>query len=91
MKAAEWSRKWLESHPADENMNVLLAQSYYLIGDYENTAAVMAALIEDFERAGRVPAQSQFALLLSAYQKTRNEDAARNTFEKMRRHYPDPR
>ena len=30
-KSAEWAKKWLDKHPNNEDMTVLLGQSYYLL------------------------------------------------------------
>ena len=42
-KSAEWAKKWLDKHPGQEDMAVLLGQSYYLMNDYKNAAATMGA------------------------------------------------
>src|SRR5688572_8348688 len=44
-KSAEWARKWLEKHPGQEEMSVLLGQSYYVQNDYKNAANTMTGVV----------------------------------------------
>jgi hypothetical protein len=52
-KSAEWSKKWLDKNPGNEEMGVLLAQSYYLLNDYKSAAATMSTVVNNAERAGK--------------------------------------
>ena len=64
-KSAEWAKKWLDKHPGQEDMAVLLGQSYYVMNDYKNAAATMVSVVNNAERAGRTPQENWLQIVLS--------------------------
>jgi len=89
-KAAEWSKKWLDKHPGNEDMIVLLAQSYYLLDDYKNAATTMSTVVAQAEKAGQTPKENYLQIVLSSYFKLQNNDGIAEALKKMVRYYPKP-
>lgn len=90
-KAAELSKKWLEKHPGQEDMSVVLGQSYYLLNDYKNAATVMSSVVGNIEKAGQVPKDNYLQLMLSAYYKQdQNSPEVASSLKKIVRYYPKP-
>ncbi len=50
-KSAEWAKKWLDKHPGNEDISVLLGQSYYVLNDYKNAATTMMGVANAAEAA----------------------------------------
>jgi tetratricopeptide (TPR) repeat protein len=89
-KSAQWSKKWLEKNPNNEDITLLLGQSYYLTNDFKNTAATMGGLVNHMERNGQVPKENYIQLVLSSQVKTENRDGILDALKKMVRYYPKP-
>jgi len=87
-KSAEWAKKWLDKHPGQEDMGVLLGQSYYLLNDYKNAAATMAAVANNAEKAGRTPQENWLQIVLSSQFKLDNKDGIAEALKKLVRYYP---
>ena len=79
-KSAEWAKKWLDKHPGNEDMTVLLGQSYYLLNDYKNAATTMMGCRQAAERGGRTPKENWHAdraeLAVQARQQGRHRGCA---------------
>lgn len=89
-KSAEWAKKWLAKHPNQEDMMVLLGQSYYLLEDYKNAATTMLSVVTNAERAGQTPKENYIQIVLSSYFKQDNKDGIADALKKMVRYYPKP-
>ena len=89
-KAAQWSKKWLEKNPGNEEITMLLGQSYYLLSDWKNTATTMNGLITSMERNGQTPKENYINLVLSSNVKLDNKDGIIDALKKMVRYYPKP-
>lgn len=89
-KAAEWARKWLERNPHQEDMSVLLGQSYYQLGDYKNAAATMSTVVANAERSGQTPQENHIQIALSSYFKQDDKTGVANALTRMVSHYPTP-
>ena len=87
-KSAEWARKWLEKHPGDEAISVLLGQSYYVMNDYKNAAQTMSAVSTAAERGGRAPQENWLQIVLSSQFKLDNKDGIAEALKKLVRYYP---
>jgi tetratricopeptide (TPR) repeat protein len=87
-KSAEWAKKWLEKHPGQEEMSVLLGQSYYVQNDYKNAATTMLGVVNAAERGGRTPAENWLQIVLSSQFKLDNKDGIAEALRKLVRHYP---
>jgi len=89
-KAAEWAKKWLEKHPGNEDMTVLLAQSYYLLDNYKDAASTMSQVVAATEKAGQQPKENYLQIVLSSHFKLQNNDGISDALKKMVRYYPKP-
>jgi tetratricopeptide (TPR) repeat protein len=89
-KSTEWAKKWLEKHPGQEDMSVLLGQSYYVMNDYKNAAATMAGVVNTAEKVGRTPQENWLQIVLSSHFKLDNKDGIADALKKLVRYYPKP-
>jgi tetratricopeptide (TPR) repeat protein len=89
-KAAEWARKWLDKHPSDIDMGVLLGQAYYRMNDYKNAASSMIKVVSNAERVGRKPEENWLLIVLSSQHKSENDEGVGEALKKLVRHYPKP-
>lgn len=88
-KSAEWAKKSLERQPNQQDMGQLLAQSYYLLNDYPNAAASMQKVIQQAERAGKVPEENWLQIVLSSHFKADNKEGVAQALKQMVRYYPN--
>jgi tetratricopeptide (TPR) repeat protein len=89
-KAVEWTKRWLEKHPGQEEMTAQLAYAYFLTDDFKNSGAVIGPLINSIEKNGRTPKEDYVKLLLSANFKQDDKDGIADSLKKMVRYYPKP-
>jgi tetratricopeptide (TPR) repeat protein len=90
-KAAELSKKWLDKHPNNEEMSVVLGQSYYLLNDFKNAGTVMSGVVSNMEKAGQTPKENYIQLVLSSYYKQdQTGPGVADALKKMVRYYPKP-
>jgi tetratricopeptide (TPR) repeat protein len=89
-KAIEWGKKYLDKHPGDEGMSVLVGQSYYVVNDYKNAATTMMAVVNTAEKAGRTPTENWLQIVLSSQFKLDNKDGIADALKKLVRYYPKP-
>jgi hypothetical protein len=87
-KAADAAKKYNEKSPGDEEMQALLAQSYYLTDNYSAAEATMGKLIGDIEQKGQTPQESYLNFQLSSDVKLKNDAATLETLKKLVRYYP---
>ena len=87
-KAAEWAKKWLDKHPGQEDMAVLLGQSYYVMNDYKNAATTMMGVVNAAERGGRTPQENWLQIVLSSQFKLDNKEGIADALKKLVRYYP---
>jgi len=93
-KTIEWTKKWLDKHPGNEEMSAQLAFAYYLVDDFKNASAVITPVINSIEKAGRVPKEEYVKLMLSANYSQEKEGGSKDgtveSLKKMVRYYPKP-
>ena len=87
-KSAEWAKKWLEKHPGQQDMSVLLGQSYYVMNDYKNAATTMMGVVNAAEKGGRTPDENWLQIVLSSQFKLDNKDGIAEALKKLVRYYP---
>lgn len=87
-KAAEWSKKWVDKHPGDIDMGVLLGQSYYLLNDFGNAASAMMKVVNTAERNGQTPKENWLQIVMSSHFKANNKEGIGQALEKLVRYYP---
>lgn len=90
-KSVEMAKKWLEKHPNNEEMSVILGQSYYLLNDFKNSGTVMSGVVSNLEKAGQTPKENYIQLVLSSYYKQdQSSPGVVDALKKMVRYYPKP-
>jgi len=87
-KAVEWGKKYLEKHPGDETISVLVGQSYYVQNDYKNAASTMTGVVANAEKGGRTPPENWLQIVLSSHFKLDNKDGIADALKKLVRYYP---
>ncbi|HEY5759848.1 MAG TPA: tetratricopeptide repeat protein [Steroidobacter sp.] len=89
-KTVQWSKKFLEKHPNQEDVSILLGQSYYLLNDYKSAATTMTGVINNAEKAGRKPDENWIQIVMSSYFKMQpqDKDGIGNALKKLVRYYP---
>ncbi len=90
-KAIEWTKKWLDKHPGNEEMTAQLAYSQFLIEDFKSAGATIGPLLNSIEKGGRTPKEEYINLMLSANFNQDNKDGIAEALKKMVRYYPKPR
>lgn len=89
-KTAEWTRKWLERHPDDATMSLLLAQAAYLQNDFKTAADVTGKMIARTESTGQKPEENWIEIQLSSYHKLDNQQGLVEALKNSVRYYPKP-
>jgi tetratricopeptide (TPR) repeat protein len=89
-KSADWSKKWLDNNPPNEDMGVLLSQSYYLLNEHKNAADAMTKVVDDLEKAGQTPKENYYQIILSSYAKMEDKAGIENSLKRIVRYYPKP-
>ncbi len=89
-KAADWSKKWIDANGLNEDMGVLLGQSYYLLEDYKNSADTMTKVVDSLEKAGQTPKENYFQIVLSSNAKLDDKAGIDNSLKRIVRYYPKP-
>jgi tetratricopeptide (TPR) repeat protein len=89
-KAAEWTKKWLDKHPGNEEMTAQLGYSYFLMDDLKNAGTVISSLVSSIEKSGRTPKEDYVKLMLSANFKQDDKEGTAESLKKMVRYYPKP-
>jgi len=91
-RALDWAKKSLERQPNQTDMGQMVAQCYYLLEDYPNAATAMQKVIQQAERAGKVPEENWLQIVLSSHFKTQpqNKEGVAQALKQMVRYYPNP-
>lgn len=89
-KTVQWSKKFLEKHPNQEDVSILLGQAYYLLNDYKSAATTMTGVINNAEKSGRKPDENWIQIVMSSYFKMQpqDKDGIGNALKKLARYYP---
>jgi len=88
-KAIEYGNRATAINP-DPDIQVYLANAYYITSDYENTRKVSNAVIDKLESSGKVPEETLYRILQSACINLKDNDCVVAQIEKLVVHYPKP-
>ena len=72
----------------DPDLQVALAQSYYLSGNNKDSVRVMKELMSQLEQGGHVPKEQQLLLIQAACDRAGDKACVANMFEKLVVYYP---
>lgn len=89
-KSAEYTTRYLKAQPNDTEMQVLLAQAYYLQKNYKQAVDAVNPAIAATERAGRKPDENWLLLMMRSNYELNDSAGISNSLEKLVRHYPKP-
>ncbi|MBP9713186.1 MAG: tetratricopeptide repeat protein [Sterolibacterium sp.] len=87
-KTIQWLQRYFKEGGNDGQMRVLLAQSYYLGGEYASAAKTLTAEIHAEEKAGGKPTEDRLNLLASCYLKLDDMNGYVGVLEKLATYHP---
>jgi len=89
-KAIEFGNRAIKGGYGDEEVNVIVGQSYYLKGDYKGTLKFFEPIVESDIKAGRTPKDQSLQLIMSSCVKTDDSGCTTKALEKLVTYYPKP-
>ncbi len=89
-KSADFGQRMVKAGTADAETYTLIAQSYYLQGNYKQATSFLGSYVSDQERRGQVPKEQSLQLIVDSYSKLGDNASATNWLEKMVGYYPKP-
>jgi tetratricopeptide (TPR) repeat protein len=89
-KAVDFGTRAVKGGFADDGIRTIVAQSYYLKGDYKNTLKFEEGIVDNQIKAGETPKNDSLMLIYSACQKLNDEGCATRAMEKLVTYYPKP-
>ncbi len=75
---------------ADEEIQTLVGQAYYLKGDYKKSTAIMDGIIQNIAKSGRKPKEQTLVLVQNACTKSGDNNCLQRTYEQLVTYYPKP-
>ncbi len=87
-KAVEYGNRAIKGGFADEEMKILVGQSYYLKGDYKGTLKYYDPIIESQIKAGQTPKDESLQLALSSCIKLNDADCTTKELERLVEYHP---
>jgi tetratricopeptide (TPR) repeat protein len=89
-KAIEYGNKAIKGGFADEEINIIVGQSYYLKSDWKGTIGFFKPIVDADIKAGRTPKDQSLQLLMSACVKLEDAECTTKALEKLVAYYPKP-
>lgn len=89
-KAIEFGQRGVKAGTASEEDKNVLAQAYYLKGDWKDTLKTEDGLVDSEVKAGQPPKEQQLSLILSSCVKLEDEACKQHALERMVAYYPKP-
>jgi len=89
-KAIEYGNRAIKNGAGDDEVNVIVGQSYYLKNDYKGTLKFFQPVIDADIKAGRTPKDQQLQLVMSSCVKIEDADCTTKALEKLVTYYPKP-
>jgi hypothetical protein len=89
-KAIDYGNRAIKAGFGDEEINVIVGQSYYLKNDWKGTIKFFQPLVDADIKAGRQPKDQSLQLLMSACVKLEDADCTTRALEKLVAYYPKP-
>ena len=88
-KVIDYANRGLKLAP-DPDLQVALAQAYYLTGNNKESVRVMNDLLSKLEQRGAQPKEQQLLLIVAACQRAEDNGCVAKVFEKLVVYYPKP-
>lgn len=89
-KSIKWSKSSLEKNPNQQDVQVILAQAYYLKKDYKNAIDTMSKMVASTERAGQTPKEDHLRVIQASQLELGNKDGAAEALKKLVRYHQKP-
>ena len=89
-KVVDFANRAVKGGFADERMNTLLGQSYYLKGDWRGTLKYEEGIVDGEIKAGEKPTNESLRIIFSSCQKINDDTCQMRTMEKLVTYYPSP-
>ncbi len=89
-KAIDFGNRAIKGGYADDQIRIIVGQSYYLKGDWKNTLKFENDVVNNQIKAGQTPTNESLALIYSACTKLQDEACQTQAVEKMVTYYPKP-
>jgi hypothetical protein len=87
-KAIEFGNRAIKGGFADADIFTLVAQAYYIQGDYKTTKSFVGNWVEDTSKRGQKPREGALQLLLSSCIKLDDGACTTDALERLVDHYP---
>lgn len=87
-KSLEFGNRAIKGGFADNDIFVLVAQAYYIQGDYKSTLRFVENWVEDQEKRGQTPKENALQLILSSCIKLDNSECTTRALERLVARYP---
>jgi Tfp pilus assembly protein PilF len=89
-KAIEFGNRAIADGSANDEMRLLVAQSYYLQTDYKGTLSFVEGWVAETEKAGAAPSDNTLGLFLSACIKLEDDACTMRALTKQAAYHPKP-
>jgi tetratricopeptide (TPR) repeat protein len=89
-RAIEYGEKAVKGGYADEEVDIIVGQAYYLKGDWKGTLKFEQGLVDSDIKAGRTPKDQSLQLILSSCVKLEDQDCETKALERLVAYYPKP-
>jgi tetratricopeptide (TPR) repeat protein len=89
-KAIEFGQRAIKGGFADDDINIIIGQAYYLKGDWKGTLKFEQDLVDSDIKAGKTPKDQSLQLVLSACVKQEDNDCTTKALERLVAYYPKP-
>jgi len=89
-KAAKYAKQLYDKNPNQQDVALVLGQSYYLTNDCKNAVTTMNALVTRTEKAGGKPDEDWLRLVQDCQNKLGDKAGAEETVKRLVRHYNKP-
>jgi hypothetical protein len=89
-RAIDFGNRATKGGFADDDINIIVGQSYYLKGDWKGTLKFEEGLVDSDIKAGRTPKDQSLQLVLSSCVKLDDNDCTTQALEKLVAYYPKP-
>jgi len=89
-KASQFAERAIKEGNANEDVYTILAQSYYLKGDYKGAMQALAEHVDAAIKNGQTPPEDRLNLLLSSCVKLNDNDCIARGLDRLVTYYPKP-
>jgi hypothetical protein len=89
-KALDYANRAVKGGFADDDIKVVIAESYYSKGDYKSTEKFLQPLVDADIKAGKTPKDAQLQIIMSSCDRLENNECSTKALERLVTYYPKP-